>query len=106
MDMKRYWAQYAETKALIVDTKPQSFAELKTILDAFQSPSSGDAFWPNGDGTHLADELAVAGWVVLVWFEEFHYVIENPAGEFVEYVEGDLYLRPKYKRPTEVDATE
>lgn len=92
MSLDKYWKKYDETKALIVDRKPQNFADLKTILDAFQPPSSGHAFWPNGDGTHLVDELTHAGWHVIKWHEEFHYVIQAPSGQRVEYVEGDLYL--------------
>ena len=40
-----YWAAYDATLARIRQQQPDTFPALKAILDAFQPPSSGDAFF-------------------------------------------------------------
>lgn len=38
------------------------FAKLKAILDTFEPPSSGDAFFPGGADDDLVDALHDVGW--------------------------------------------
>lgn len=88
-----YWSRYEATLARVRSERPQSFAALKAILDDFEPPSSGDAFFPSqAADDELYDALMDAGWRVR--FVEGGYVYEarNVLGVLqFEFVEGDLY---------------
>lgn len=92
MNLDAYWEDYAATLAAVRSLQPTTFAELKAILDRFESPSSGDAFFPSGaaDDT-LAAALRDAGW--RIEFIEGYYVYKarSPIGATFEHFEGDLY---------------
>lgn len=87
-----YWRAYENTLARIRAEKPDTFAALKAILDAFEPPSSGDAFFPDGADDTLADALEAAGW--RVEFREASYVYyakHSTTSARLSYFEGDLF---------------
>jgi hypothetical protein len=87
----QFWAGYASTLARVRASKPRTLDALAAILNAFQPPSSGVAFFGNNDDDTLADALTDAGWHVE--FIEGGYLWQaSPLGsdEWIHYVEGDL----------------
>lgn len=88
--MKAYRDRYDRTLARIVEEKPQTVDEVKAILDQFEPPSSGLAFFPGGADETLADAMHHAGWSID--FREGDYVWVGRCGsEILTYVEGDIY---------------
>jgi hypothetical protein len=92
---KAYWNLYDLTLARIAEEKPQSFEVLKELLDAFQPPSSGDAFFPGGADESLADALHTAGWEVAYGEGDYVWVGKSRIGVVISYIEGDVYLGDK-----------
>ncbi len=91
MTLDSYWKMYERTLARVVEEKPQSMDALKAILDAFEPPSSGEAFFPGGADETLGDALHAAGWHI-EWKEgDYLWVGTSRTGEVVSHVEGDLY---------------
>jgi hypothetical protein len=86
-----YWEKYDATLARIVAERPTTFAELKAILDDFEPPSSGDAFFPDGADESLGEALNAAGWTVRYGEAVYVYRATSPTGERLTYVEGDIY---------------
>lgn len=94
MSLREYWVHYDRTLARIRQDKPSKFDELKAILDTFERPSSGDAFFPGGADDTLADALDDAGWAVEFIEADYHYLARHPlTGARLEHIEGDLYDR-------------
>ena len=91
MSLKPYWDKYDATLARIVNEKPQTMDDLKVILDDFEPPSSGVAFFPGGADETLADALHQAGWAVEFREGDYVWVGRSGGGELITYVEGDLY---------------
>lgn len=89
--MKSYWDAYDRTLARIVHEEPQTMEALKVILDCFEPPSSGVAFFPGGADETLADAMHKAGWSIDFREGDYVWVGRSRAGEFITYVEGDLY---------------
>jgi hypothetical protein len=87
-----FWAGYELTLARIRAEKPATLAEIAKILNAFQEPQAGAAFFGNNADDQLALALADAGWVVGYLEGDYLWEAGNPAsGEWIHYVEGDLY---------------
>jgi len=87
-----YWKGYHRTLATIRAERPATFAGLKLILDRFDRPSAGDAFFPGGADDTLADALSDAGWSVKFEEGDYLYTAVHPeSGAVVQHVEGDLY---------------
>lgn len=90
-----YWARYDATLARVRAERPSTFAELKAILDTFERPSSGDAFFPSQSADEeLWEVLQDAGWRIEwveggYWYNARHSV----SGARLEFIEGDLYDR-------------
>jgi hypothetical protein len=78
----------------------RSAAEVVRICPASPGMSSGDGFFAGGGGDVLPDEpLRDAGWV-MVWEEApYFWAMRSPAGDFIEYVEGDLYVHTTMPKP-------
>lgn len=94
MSLYDYWRMYDATLARIRDEKPDTFAALKAILDRFEPPSSGDAFFPGGADDTLAGALHSAGWELSFGDGDYVYTARHPkTGARLEYVEGDVYDR-------------
>ncbi|PWB97059.1 hypothetical protein [Homoserinimonas hongtaonis] len=92
MSLDMYWKRYDETLATVRAERPATFAGLKLILDRFESPSSGDAFFLGGADDDLADALADAGWSIKFEDGDYVYTAVHPeSGAVVQHVEGDVY---------------
>lgn len=91
MALDAYWDAYDRTLARIVEEKPHDMDALKGILDSFEPPSSGEAFFPGGADETLADALHKAGWSISYREGDYVWVGVSPTGEKVSHVEGDLY---------------
>jgi hypothetical protein len=100
MNLDGYWAAYDVTLARVRQERPDTFAALKAILDAFHAPSSGDAFFPGGADDTLGDALRDAGWAIN-WREgDYLWDARHPrTGARLEHVEGDLFDRTKAVQP-------
>lgn len=95
--MDSYWKQYQLTLDRIEEEKPQTFVELKVILDQFSLPSSGEAFFPGGADETLGESLSVAGWHIK-WLEgDYLWLGTSRTGEVISHVEGDLYRGNAFK---------
>lgn len=87
-----YWAAYDRTLARVRTERPNTFDALKAILDAYEPPSSGDAFFPGGADDDLADALHDAGWTLRFTEGVYVYTATHPTtGARLEHVEGDIY---------------
>lgn len=96
MNLSAYWAAYDATLARVRKEQPDTFAALKSILDAFEPPSSGDAFFPGGADDDLADALHDAGWDLHFTEGSYVYTARHPrTGAKLQHVEGDLYDQTK-----------
>lgn len=94
MNLSAYWAAYDATLARVRDEKPETFEALKAILDRFNPPSSGDAFFPGGADDTLADALHAAGWEIRFNEGDYVYIARHPRSRAkLHYVEGDLHDR-------------
>jgi hypothetical protein len=89
--MDNYWLHYANTLSRIEKEEPETFDELKAILDTFMPPSSGEAFFPDGADETLAGTLSEAGWTIHYRESYFWTAKHDTSGEWITYVEGDLY---------------
>lgn len=92
MSLYDYWSAYDRTLARVREEKPDTFASLKAILDRFEPPSSGDAFFGDGADDTLADALHDAGW--RIEFREatyLYYARHSTTGARLTYVEGDIF---------------
>lgn len=102
-----YWGGIKDGLAQIGTEKPQTFDEVKAILDFMpgsapmdgeDSMVDGEAFFggSGGDDT-LSDALKQAGWRY-VWSEAaYWWAMRSPAGEILTYVEGDVYRGDRNK---------
>lgn len=92
MPLDTYWTDYDATLRRVATERPATFADLKPILDAFQPPSSGDAFFPGGGDDDLMGALTAAGWVVIWARASYFYAARHPdSGAVLTYIEGDVY---------------
>lgn len=103
MSLDAYWKLYDVTLERIAEEKPQSFADLKAILDAFQPPSSAHAFFPDGADDTLAGALIAAGWEIRFQEGTYVYRATSPTGAKLTYVEGDLYDHTKTTNNSNID---
>ena len=91
-NLDAYWRMYDHTLATIRAEQPATFAGLKLILDRFQQPSSGQAFFPGGADEDLASALHEAGWSIHFEDGDYVYTAVHPvSGAVLQHVEGDLY---------------
>jgi hypothetical protein len=91
-NLDAFWAGYRLTLERVRVERPVTLDHLATILNAFQAPQAGRAFFGNNADDQLGDAVADAGWVV--HYVEGDYVWEagHPAsGEWIHYIEGDVY---------------
>jgi len=92
--MSTYWDGIEAGLVRIGSEKPDTFDEVKAILDTLPGGevSSGDAFFGGSGGDlSLSDALHDEGWRY-VWSEaSYHWCMRSPVGELLTYVEGDVY---------------
>lgn len=100
MSFDLYWKRYDQTLARVRAERPNTFYGLKLILDVFESPSSGEAFFPGGADDTLALALMDAGWHVEFEEGDYLYTATNPvSGAVLHHVEGDLYCLLEGRTP-------
>jgi len=92
MSLEAYWKMYDHTLATVRAERPATFAGVKLILDRFEAPSSGDAFFPGGADDGLADAIMDAGWSLAFEEGDYLWTAAHPgSGAVIRYVEGDVY---------------
>lgn len=92
MSLDEFWVGYDWTLTRIRTEKPATVSDLRVILNDFQRPSSGVAFFGNNADDHLSYALCDAGWEVRYLSHDYLWEARHPAsGEELHYVEGDVY---------------
>jgi hypothetical protein len=87
-----FWAGYEHTLARIRAESPGTVEGVAAILNAFQAPSVGIAFFGNNADDHLSDALDEAGWDVRFLEGDYLWEAHHPVtGEWMHCVEGDVY---------------
>lgn len=90
-----FWAGYDATLARIRAERPSTVDGVAAILNEFQSPSAGVAFFGNNADDRLSDALADAGWQLRFLEQDYLWEARHPgSGEWLHYVEGDVYPGP------------
>lgn len=103
MSLDSYWKLYDHTLATVRAERPSTFAGLKTILDRFEPPSSGEAFFPGGADDTLALALMSAGWSVDFEEGDYLWTAAHPvSGAVVQHVEGDVYCLKEGSVPVRI----
>jgi hypothetical protein len=96
-----FWAGYAATLARIRADRPSTAAGVAAILNGFQAPSAGTAFFGNNADDRLSDALADAGWQLRFLERDYLWEARHPdSGERLHYVEGDVYPGPYQTDPS------
>lgn len=86
-----YWTLYSLTLRDIREGKPDTFGKLATILNRFQGPSAGDAFFPDGADDILGDALDDIGWHVTREAEYLWTAVHPVTRARIRFIEGDVY---------------
>jgi hypothetical protein len=87
-----FWQQYDATLARIRAERPVTVDGVAVILNDFQPPSAGIAFFGNNADDRLSDALADAGWELRFLEQDYLWNARHPStGEELHYVEGDVY---------------
>lgn len=87
-----FWAGYDATLKRVRKERPETLASLAGILNAFQPPSAGTAFFGNNADDHLSLALRDAGWDVQFIEGDYLWDAFNPKSrEWIHCVEGDVY---------------
>jgi hypothetical protein len=90
-----FWRGYEATLARVRKEQPSTTAAVVEILNAFQRPSAGIAFFGNNADDHLSDALADAGWDVRYIEGDYLWQAQHPvSGAWLHNVEGDVYDGP------------
>ncbi|MFF7292033.1 hypothetical protein ACFY9N_05800 [Microbacterium sp. NPDC008134] len=86
-----FWKLYSLTLRDIREEKPDTFNKLAVILNRFQGPSAGDAFFPDGADDILGEAVQDAGWYVS-WEAAYLWTATHPVTRArIRFVEGDVY---------------
>ena len=92
MSLDTFWAGYDRTLARVRKEKPTTVAALAAILNDFQPPSVGVAFFGNNADDHLSMALSDAGWDVQFIEGDYLWDAFNPVSrQWLHNVEGDVY---------------
>jgi hypothetical protein len=90
-----FWAGYDATLARVRADRPSTADGVSAILNRFQAPSAGAAFFGNNADDRLSDALADAGWQVRFLERDYLWEARHPGtGERLHCVEGDVYPGP------------
>lgn len=85
-----FWAGYAATLARVRAERPSTVDGVAAILNGFQAPSAGTAFFGNNADDRLSDAL------VRLLERDYLWEARHPgSGEWLHYVEGDVYPGPR-----------
>lgn len=86
-----FWAAYDATLKRIRMGRPATVDAVAAILNDFQEPSAGIAFFGNNADDTLADALADAGWE-LRFKADYLWEARHPGSDqWLHYIEGDVY---------------
>lgn len=91
--MDPYWAAIDHELELIKTAT--TAAEVVAILNEHDplGKSAGDAFFGGSGGDNpLDDSLTEAGWKFANCWASYHWKMQAPNGDVIEYVEGDVYV--------------
>jgi hypothetical protein len=92
MTLDGFWAGYDRTLARVRAERPATVDAVAVILNDFQPPSAGVAFFGNNADDTLAMALADAGWDVEYLGADYLWQAQNRATrEWLHDVEGDVY---------------
>ena len=95
MSLDDFWAGYDRTLARVRGEKPATVTAVAAVLNDFQDPSAGVAFFGNNADDHLSDALYDAGWDLRFIESDYLWQARHPGtGEQLHYVEGDVYPGP------------
>lgn len=100
MSLDAFWRGYELTLHRVRLERPATVEQLAAILNDFQPPSAGVAFFGNNADEHLSDALAEAGWCVHYIEGDYLWEAHHDGGGQIHYVEGDVYPGP-YRTPPE-----
>jgi hypothetical protein len=90
-----FWSGYDATLARVRADRPSTADGVAAILNRFQAPSAGVAFFGNNAGDRLSDALADAGWELRFLERDYLWEARHPGtGERLHCVEGDVYPGP------------
>jgi hypothetical protein len=90
-----FWAGYRATLARVRAERPSTVDGLAAILNRFQAPSAGLAFFGNNADDRLCDALVGAGWDLRFIERDYLWEARHPgSGERLHYAEGDVYPGP------------
>ena len=106
MNLASYWEAYQATLATIRKRMPATVDQVVEILNSFEDPSSGIAFFPSGADDTLSDAIFDAGWHIRYIEGDYVWQATNAlTGQTFHYVEGDIYRGP-WVEPTELSTTD
>jgi hypothetical protein len=98
-DGQGFWQQIDRALAYIDDGEPETFDDVKLILDVWGDPDGVGTHTPDvsffagsGGDRQLLDALDEAGWKTLWCKATYHFAVQHPRTlETLTYVEGDVY---------------
>jgi hypothetical protein len=92
MSLQDFWTGYDKTLARVRAEKPSTVKAVAAILNEFQPPSCGIAFFGNNADDQLSLALRDAGWDLHFLERDYLWEARHPgSGETLHYVEGDVY---------------
>jgi hypothetical protein len=92
MGLDSFWAGYDATLAKVRAERPTSVSAVAAILNEFQRPSVGVAFFGNNADDQLSLALRDAGWDVIYIEGDYVWEAHQPvSGAWLHNVEGDVY---------------
>jgi hypothetical protein len=103
--LREFWSGYEKTLSRIRTERPTTADAVATILNDFQPPSMGIAFFGNNADDSLADALRDAGWTIRFLENDYLWEASSPSGTWMHYTEGDVYSG-RYRLPPGTGAVE
>lgn len=95
MSLADFWRGYDATLARVRMGRPATTAAVVALLNDFQRPSAGIAFFGNNADDRLSEALADAGWDVQFIEGDYVWEARHPhSGAVLHSVEGDVYDGP------------
>ena len=90
--LDNFWAGYDRTLTRVRAERPCTVNAVAAILNDFQPPSAGVAFFGNNADVRLSYALTDAGWDLEYLENDYLWQARNrETGEWLHCVEGDVY---------------
>lgn len=97
IDLGEFWSGYHGTLARIRAERPATVDAVAGILNDFEDPSAGIAFFGHNADDQLSHALSDTGWTVTYLEHDYLWDAQSPSGgEWLHCVEGDIY-RGRYR---------